>query len=128
MNDALILLAGAYLVALCCAPSIPLRLAIGAVALANLAFTLGPTIVSSDIFGYVAYARELAPHGLNPYVSAPAALGHDPILPFVYWKHESTPYGPLFTVLSAPLGLISPAAACGCTRHWRGWPRWRSHG
>jgi hypothetical protein len=108
---ALILLAAAYLVALACASAIPLRLALGAVILANAAFMLGPTLVSSDVFGYIAYGRELARHGLNPYVSAPSALGHDAILQFVYWTHQQSPYGPLFTILSAPLGLLSPAAA-----------------
>ena len=37
-----------------------------AIVLANVAFTLGPTIVSTDVFGYIAYARELASHGLDP--------------------------------------------------------------
>ena len=111
LGVALLVLSAAYLVALACARSISARAALGAVALANLAFVLGPTIVSSDVFGYVAYAREFAAHGLNPYVSAPAALGHDAVLPFVYWRHEPSPYGPLFTLAGAPLGLLSPAAA-----------------
>jgi len=107
----LLVLAAAYLIALGCARGISVRAALFAVGLANLAFTLGPTIVSSDVFGYVAYARELTVHGLNPYVSAPTALGHEAILHYVYWQHEASPYGPLFTVLSAPLGLVSPGAA-----------------
>jgi hypothetical protein len=111
LSLALILLASGYALTLWCATAIPLRLALAAVALANLAFTLGPTIVSSDVFGYIAYARELAPHGLNPYAWPPAALGHDAVLQFVYWKREASPYGPLFTILSAPLGVLSPAAA-----------------
>jgi len=107
----LIVLCGGYLVALACAEWISLPSALGAVALANVAFTLGPTIVSTDVFGYIAYGRELAAHGLNPYVTAPISLPHDAILPYVYWKHETSPYGPLFTILGAPLGLLSPSAA-----------------
>ncbi len=110
LSAGLLVLGAAYAIALWCAPSIPLRIALAAVVLANLAFTLGPTIVSSDVFGYIAYARELV-RGLNPYLSAPAVLGHDAVLPFVYWTHQPSPYGPLFTVLSAPLGLLSPAGA-----------------
>ena len=111
LSAPLIVLCTAYLAALACARSISLPLALGAVGLANLAFTLGPTIVSSDVFGYVAYAREVALHGLNPYVSPPAALGHDAVLGLVYWTHEPSPYGPLFTLLSVPLGWLSPAGA-----------------
>lgn len=110
LSVALLVLLAAYLLALALAPSIPLRVAVAAVVLANLAFTLGPSIVSSDAFGYVAYGREAA-HGLNPYTSAPAALAHDGILQFVYWKHQTSPYGPLFTALSAPLGLPPAAVA-----------------
>ena len=111
LSAALAVLVGSYLVALACAGAIPLRVALGAVVLANLAFTLGPTLVSTDVFGYIAYAREAAAHGLNPYLSAPASIPHDPILQFVYWKGQPSPYGPLFTILSLPLGLTSPALA-----------------
>lgn len=107
----LIVLCGGYLVALACAEWISLPSALGAVALANLAFTLGPTVVSTDVFGYIAYGREFAAHGLDPYVSAPISLPHDAILPYVYWKHQTSPYGPLFTILGAPLGRLSPSAA-----------------
>lgn len=107
----LVALLAAYLLALTCAGSIPLRFALASIVLANIAFTLGPELVSSDVFGYIAYAREAALHGLNPYVSTPVSLGHDGILQFIYWKHQASPYGPLFTILSLPLGLISTAAA-----------------
>ncbi len=110
VNPAVMTLAIAYLLALACAPSIRLGLVLASVGLATLAFTLGPTIVSSDVFGYIAYARELA-HGLNPYLSAPGSIGHDAVLKFVYWKHQTSPYGPLFTALSAPLGLTAAPLA-----------------
>ncbi len=111
LSASLIVLVLGYLVALACAGSISTRVALGAVLGANLAFTLGPTIVSTDVFGYIAYARELALHGLDPYVSPPLALGHDAILRFVYWKHQPSPYGPLFTFTSVPLGFASGAVA-----------------
>jgi len=111
LGAGLLVLVAAYLVALACAGSFSVRAALAAVGLANLVFSLGPSIVSSDVFGYIAYARELTAHGINPYVLPPSALGHDAVLSFVYWKHEPSPYGPLFTLASAPLGLLSPAAA-----------------
>ncbi len=112
-SAALIALVGGYLVALACAGSaaLPLRAVLVAAVAANLAFTLGPTIVSTDVFGYIAYAREAAAHGLNPYLSSPSAIPHDPVRQYVYWKHQTSPYGPLFTFLSAPLGLVSIGAA-----------------
>jgi len=111
LSAAMLLLGAGYLIALACARSLPLRWVLPAIVLANLAFTLGPTIVSTDVFGYVAYARELGAHGLNPYVSEPVSLGRDHLLQFVYWKHQPSPYGPLFTFLSVPLGLVSSIAA-----------------
>ncbi len=111
LSAALIVLVLGYLAALVCAGAISTRAALWAVVLANLAFTLGPTIVSTDVFGYIAYGRELARHGLDPYVSPPLSLRHDTILSFVYWKHQPSPYGPLFTFLSVPLAFVSGAVA-----------------
>ncbi len=111
LSVGLIVLAAGYALALLCASSLHLRAVMLAIALANLAFTLGPTIVSTDVFGYIAYAREVASHGLNPYVSQPVSLHGDALLQFVYWKHQPSPYGPLFTLISAPLGLLSGSAA-----------------
>ncbi len=111
LSVGLIVLLVGYLLALACAGSISTRAALVAVVAANLAFTLGPTIVSTDVFGYIAYGRELALHGLDPYVSPPLALGHDSILRFVYWKHQPSPYGPLFSFASAALGFTSGAVA-----------------
>lgn len=110
LSAALIVMLAAYGIALVCADALALRVVWAAVVLANVAFTLGPTIVSSDVFGYIAYARE-AVHGLNPYVSPPVALAHDGILQLVYWKHQTSPYGPLFTGLSVPLGAVPPVVA-----------------
>jgi len=111
LSAALLVLGGGYVLALACAGSMPLRWAMAAIVLANLAFTLGPTIVSTDVFGYIGYARELGSHGLNPYVSEPISLGRDHLLQFIYWKHQPSPYGPLFTLMSAPLGVLSAVAA-----------------
>ncbi|MFL5828406.1 MAG: glycosyltransferase 87 family protein [Solirubrobacteraceae bacterium] len=110
-SAALLVMFAGYAVALGCAPALTTRGALTAVVLANAAFVIGPTIVSSDVFGYIAYTREAALHGLNPYLSAPIAAPGDPILHYVYWKQEPSPYGPAFTVLSLPLGTVSIAGA-----------------
>ena len=110
-SAAVIAMSLAYAAALAGARTISVRFAVVAIALANLAFTLGPTIVSTDVFGYISYARLAVVHGINPYLHPPIAAPHDPVLPLVYWKHATSPYGPLFTAGSAPLALLSPAAA-----------------
>lgn len=107
----------AYLVVLLCARrgAVPLRLGLGAVVAAHAAFLLAPPLFSADVFGYVDYARLWVLHGLDPYAHVPADAGGDPALPFVRWRDVSTPYGPLFTLLSAPLAWLSvPAALWAC--------------
>ncbi|GAC1316539.1 MAG: alpha-(1-_6)-mannopyranosyltransferase A [Thermoleophilaceae bacterium] len=86
------------------------RAAWGTIIAANLLFALAPPLLSTDVFGYLSYARLGALHGLNPYLSAPLASPHDALLPFVYWQHATSPYGPLFTAASYPLAFIGPAA------------------
>jgi alpha-1,6-mannosyltransferase len=71
---------------------------------------VGPILLSTDVFSYIAYARMGVEHGLNPYLHGPAAIAHDPIYRYVGqdWKHVATAYGPIYTLLSyplAPLGL-----------------------
>ncbi len=99
----LLMLAG-YVVAVACADALPERAAIAVAVALVVLFGLAPPILSSDLFGYVAYARLEVVHGLNPYLHGASAAPHDPIYPFVYWRHPSSPYGPLFTLLTLPFG------------------------
>lgn len=113
----LVAMLACYLVVLACARAgaIPTRLGIGALVAAHAIFLLAPPLFSADVFGYVDYARMWVLHGLDPYVHVPADAAGDPALPFVRWRAVSTPYGPLFTLLSAPLaGLSVPAALWAC--------------
>jgi hypothetical protein len=67
-----------------------------------------PALLSSDPFSYLMYGRVAAVHGANPYVDTPDGFADDPVLPFVYWKHVPSFYGPLWTALST-----GPALAAG---------------
>jgi len=72
---------------------------------------LGPILLSTDVFSYIAYARMGVEHGLNPYTHGPIAIAHDPVYHYVGpdWKHVATAYGPLYTLISypfAPLGVV----------------------
>lgn len=100
----------AYLLVLAFARGVSPRVAWTAIALANLLLCLTPLFLSSDSFGYLSYARLGVLHGLNPYLSPPVTAPHDALLPYVYWRNATTPYGPLFTLATYPLALLSPAA------------------
>jgi len=105
------IMGAAYLVVLAFGGAVPLRLAIGAVAAAHLIFLLAPPILSTDVFGYLAFARLGVEHGLDPYANAVDAIPRDPINTYLspVWPiHLSTPYGPpfvSFTYLLVPLGI-----------------------
>ena len=74
---------------------------------------IGPIIVSTDVFSYIAYARMGAVHGLNPYVSVPLAIQHDPVYRFVGidWIRAQSAYGPLYTIFSYPFALLGVMGA-----------------
>jgi alpha-1,6-mannosyltransferase len=68
----------------------------------------GPILLSTDVFSYIAYARMGIEHGINPYLHGPTAIASDPVYHYVGqdWKHVPTAYGPLYTLLSYPLGPL----------------------
>ncbi len=86
------------------------RWAIALVGVLQALVFIGPILLSTDVFSYIAYARMAIEHGLNPYLHGPLAISQDPAYPYVGqdWRHVPTAYGPLYTLLSyplAPLGL-----------------------
>jgi hypothetical protein len=97
-----------YLLALLCATALPAGWTIGAVVLAHAVFLLGPPLISSDVFGYLDWARMGALHGLSPYATDSGSVPSDPVYGFLSWHRGFSPYGPLFTLASyslAPLGV-----------------------
>ncbi|MDX6632460.1 MAG: alpha,6-mannosyltransferase [Solirubrobacterales bacterium] len=71
------------------------------------AFALAPPLLSADVFSYISYSRLGAAHGLNPYVDVPASVPADPAFAHVGWRDSVSAYGPLFTLGTYPLGLLS---------------------
>jgi hypothetical protein len=72
---------------------------------------VGPILISTDVFSYIAYARMGVEHGLNPYLHGPVAIKGDPIFAYVGhdWRRVATAYGPIYTLISyplAPLGVV----------------------
>jgi len=89
-------------------PSRLLWVLIGAVA---VAFTLSPPLLSHDVFSYISYARLGVAHGLDPYAATPSMAPSDPVFAYVAWPHTASVYGPLFTLLTYPLALVSVPVA-----------------
>jgi len=63
------------------------------------------------VFSYISYARLDAEHGLNPYDAVPSDAPSDDAFRFVGWRDAASAYGPLFTLASHPLGLVSVPVA-----------------
>ena len=105
---ALLAFTGAYAVMLGCAGRISKRWAIVLVGTLQLIVFAGPILISTDVFSYIAYARMGVEHAVNPYTHGPIAIKHDPVYQYVGhdWKHVATAYGPLYTLLSYPLGTL----------------------
>jgi len=104
----MLIMCASYALVLVTARTLSMRVLLASVALAHLALLLGPPLVSQDVFGYMAFARMGALHGLDPYTHIAAEAPSDPVFKFVGWPFLHSPYGPLFTLASyatAPLGL-----------------------
>jgi alpha-1,6-mannosyltransferase len=93
------------------ARALPPRLLWLALAALVAAFALAPPLLSEDVFSYISYARLDAEHGLNPYDALPAEVPGDAAFPHLGWPTSVSAYGPLFTLLSYPLGAIGLPAA-----------------
>jgi alpha-1,6-mannosyltransferase len=103
-----LIICASYLVALAASRTLPLAVLAATVVAAHVILLLGPPLISQDVFGYLAFARMGALHGLDPYTHFPAEASADAIFPFIGWPFQHSPYGPLFTLATyavAPLGL-----------------------
>jgi hypothetical protein len=104
----MLIMCASYVLVLLAARQLPISALAGAIVLANVILLLGPPLISQDVFGYLAFARLGALHGLDPYTHVPAQAPTDPVFRFIGWPFQNSPYGPLFTLASyaiAPLGL-----------------------
>jgi hypothetical protein len=90
-----------------------LRWAIALIGALHLIVFVGPILLSTDVFSYIAYARMGVLHGVNPYLHGPLAIHADPIYKYVggSWRHTATAYGPLYTLLSYPLAWLGLVGA-----------------
>jgi hypothetical protein len=92
--------------------------AIAAIVVAHVLLVLGPPLWLTDVYNYIGFARLGATHGLDPYAHTLSAIPSDQAVTYATWVHISSPYGPLFTLLSyplAPLGLATGTWVVKCT-------------
>jgi hypothetical protein len=110
---AILVFACAYAGMLALARQISARWAIVLVAALHAIVFAGPILLSTDVFSYIAYARMGVQHGLNPYLHGPSSILHDPVYRYVGtdWKHVATVYGPIYTLISYPFGLLGVTGA-----------------
>jgi alpha-1,6-mannosyltransferase len=105
LTTVLVVLFAAWLAAWLTVPALPVSVVAAAVALAQLVFYLGPPQALTDFFNYIVYGR-MAAHGLNPYTHIPLTAPHDAAYALSNWHHLRDPYGPLFTLLTEPVGVL----------------------
>ena len=110
---AMLVSAGAYAGLLALAHTISTRSALVLLGALHAIVFVGPILLSTDVFSYVAYARMGVEHGINPYLHGPISIIHDPIYRYVGqdWKHVATAYGPIYTLLSYPLAPLGVEGA-----------------
>ncbi len=104
----MLVMCASYLLVLAGARRLPISAILATILSVHLLLLLGPPLISRDVFGYLAFARMGALHGLDPYTHFPAAIRSDGIFPFIGWPYQHSPYGPLFTLASyalVPLGI-----------------------
>jgi hypothetical protein len=105
-----LVMCASYLAVLLAARTLPPWAIVAAIVASYAALLLGPPLLSQDVFGYLGFARLGALHGLDPYTHVTAEAPTDPVLPFVGWPFQHSPYGPLFTLASyatVPLGTAA---------------------
>src|SRR5439155_13174580 len=106
---ALMGMSACYVAVLVAGAALGVRWVASGVLVLHLLFTLAPPLLSKDIFSYVEYARLGVAHHVNPYGHVVRAVSGDDVFPYLGWRKIASAYGPLFTVLTYPLGNASGA-------------------
>jgi hypothetical protein len=117
MVVALVVAGVGWALAWAAAPALRAGVLLASSSAAQAIVLLGPPLPLTDVFNYEHYARMGALRGLNPYTYLPVDWSlTDPIYPLSNWHHLSSPYGPLFTLVSEAL---VPLGAHGWLWAWK---------
>ncbi|HEX6458603.1 MAG TPA: glycosyltransferase 87 family protein [Thermoleophilaceae bacterium] len=90
---------------------LPARAVLWTIVGLHVLFMLAPPLLSRDVFSYIAYARLGVEHSLNPYTHSPLDIAGDPVFRYAGSVNAVSVYGPLFTLLTYPLGSLGLAGA-----------------
>jgi len=114
-RPALIALGLCYLVVIGCgiAGALPRRPAIATLFVAQLLFALTAITPGQDLFTYLGFARLQVVHSTNPYVQGLIAAPSDPVFELAAgsWRRTTTPYGPLFTLITMAVAALPVTVA-----------------
>ncbi len=88
------------------------RAILGIVTVSGVLFDVGlavlfPPVLSSDIYHYALFGRMVAFYHLNPYIVSDIAVRSDPLWQLAAWRDVTTHYGPVWTLLSAAVALVT---------------------
>jgi len=108
--ELVVALFGLYVLVLLVADVVRPAWAVAALLASHLLLFLSPPLWLTDVYNYIGFARLGVTHGLDPYSHTLSAIPGDPAVSFATWLHISSPYGPLFTLLSYPLAVLGVAA------------------
>ncbi|MCC7368871.1 MAG: hypothetical protein IT306_10640 [Chloroflexi bacterium] len=72
----------------------------GVAVAAQALMVVSPYAFSGDVYSYGMYGRIFSVYGQSPYSQTPAQFPGDPFLPYVFWMHVPSFYGPLWTLIS----------------------------
>ena len=64
-------------------------------------------LTSRDLFYYISCGRTLGIYGANPYRVAPSAFPNDPLFQYTNWPDYTSPYGPIWLLLSGGIARIA---------------------
>ncbi len=94
----------------------PLKLLIGLIALLSVILLFTFPLGASDLFFYISQARVWSIHHLNPYAQTYLSLSQDVFYPFLknnFWANTTSPYGPLFVIVSGGLSWLARSSLFG---------------
>lgn len=112
----LVVMIGAYLVAVAAVRALSMRVIVGAIVALHLILVFSPPLQLNDLFNYLGYARLGGLHQLNPYTHVIKQEFFDPIYGFTTWHNLRSPYGSLFTAVTYPLAFVSIPLAYWCVK------------
>ncbi len=85
------------------------RATLGITCLLVLALLPMPPLFATDVFYYGISGQIAGQFGGNPYIQSPAQFPQSLLLPYNHWINITTPYGPVWTLLSSAVVIITGA-------------------